>query len=296
MKRVYIIVLAVIVAVSLFSLAIFTDLSNPVLDSPIPIVMPYYKSLLNNAINIVNNNQDFLLAILGTDERENEKSRSDVIMLLKYKAKENKVIVVSVPRDSKVSIFDRGMTKINAASAYGGCRLQVKVLENLFKVNSVRYVHINFEGFRKIIDTIGGVEINAEKDFARDWGEKDTYAKKGKNLLLGNDLLEYVRFRHDEEGDFGRIKRQQEVLFSLASSIIKSDNIGKLPEIALIVAKSSASDMDIFFIMRNLKKLKNLDSLEFEFYTLKTYSEKSNGIWYEIIDEDQLKYISDLLQ
>jgi LCP family protein required for cell wall assembly len=251
---------------------------------------------LNNTADIVNNNEDFLLAVLGTDERKNEKSRSDVIMLVKYKAKENKVIIVSVPRDCTVSIFDKGLAKINAASAYGGSRLQVKVLEKLFKVENVKYIHFNFKGFTKIIDTIGGVEINAEKDFSRDWGEKDVYAKKGKNLLLGDDLLEYVRFRHDEEGDFGRIKRQQEVLLSLASSILKTDNIAKLPEIALIVAKNSASDMNLFFIMRQVKKLKNLDSLEFEFYTLKTASEKSNGIWYEIIDKDHLEFLSDLLQ
>lgn len=296
MKRIAVIILTIAALVSIFFLALFTDLNNPALTPPIPIVMPYYKSLVNNAVDVVNGNEDFLLAILGTDERKKEESRSDVIMLLKYKAKENKVIVVSVPRDSKVSIFDKGVAKINAASALGGCRLQVSVLENLFKIENVKYVKINFEGFKKIIDTIGGVEINAEKDFASDSGEDDIFAKKGSNLLFGEDLLKYVRFRHDEEGDFGRIKRQQEVLRSLASSILKSDNIVKLPEIALIVAKNSTSDMDIFFIMRYINKLQDLDTLEFEFYTLKTVSEKSNGIWYEIIDPEHLEFISDLLR
>jgi hypothetical protein len=54
--------------------------------------------------------------------------------------------------------------------------------------------------------------------------------------------------------------------------------------------------MDIFFIMKYFKNLKSLDSLKFEFYTLKTYSEKSNDIWYEIIDEEDLDFISELLQ
>jgi LCP family protein required for cell wall assembly len=244
----------------------------------------------------MNNNEDFLLAILGTDERKNEKSRSDVIMVLKYNAKENKLIVVSVPRDSKIPILNMPQAKINAASAFGGSKLQIDVLENLFKVNNMRYIHINFKGFTEIVDTIDGVMVKAEKDFIRDWGKKNLYVKKGRNILFGDDLLEYVCFRNDKEGDFGRIKRQQEVLLSFASRVLNPDNISKLPEIALIVAKNTDSDMNIFYIMRNLKKLKKLDSLKFEFYTLKTFSELRNGIWYEIIDEKNLELISDLLR
>ena len=279
-----------------YALTLSPALNNQPLDSNLSITRPNYKDSLYCIISDANNNTDFLLAILGTDERSNEKSRSDVIILLKYKSTENKAIVVSIPRDSKVLIPNKGLNKINAAAAFGGAKLQVDVLENLFKISNVRYIHLNFEGFKEIIDSIGGIEINAQNDFKRDWGEKDTFAKKGRNILLGDDLLDYVRFRHDEEGDFGRIKRQQEVIFSLASSALNPANITKLPEIALIIAKNSESDMDIFFIMRHIEKIKRLHSLEFEFYTLKTSSEKSNGIWYEIIDEENLKLISDLLQ
>ena len=295
MRAIQIFNLVIITVVSLLFQTFYCNIYKPAQDSYIPMIQPNYKSLLNNADNN-SNNEDLLLAILGTDERENEKSRSDVLILLKYKSKEHKVIVVSIPRDSKISITGKGICKINAASAYGGPKLQVTVLEDLFKVNNVKYIHFNFKGFKQTVDTLGGIEINAEKDFIRDWGENDTYAKKGKNILMGADLLEYVRFRHDRDGDFGRIKRQQEVLMSFYSSITKPNNIDKLPKIALIVAKNSDSDMDIFFIMKQLKKLKNLDSLKFEFYTLETTSEKSNGIWYEIIDEENLKHISDILQ
>lgn len=270
--------------------------NKPIQTPNISIIQPSYGAFLRNLSDLTNSNEDFLLAVLGTDERANEISRSDVIILVRYKAKENKAIVVSVPRDSKIAIPGRGLAKINAASAFGGSKLQVSVLEELFKIENVRYIHINFEGFKKIVDALGGIKINAEKDFKKSEKEKEVFARKGENVLMGNDLLAYVRFRHDEEGDFGRIKRQQEVILSLASSILNPDNISKLPKVALLVAKNSDSDMDIFFIMNQVKKLKNLDGLKFEFYTLKTYSEKSNGIWYEIIDENDLKHISDMLQ
>jgi LCP family protein required for cell wall assembly len=236
-----------------------------------------------------------LIAILGSDERENEISRSDVIMLVSYKAKDNKVIIVSIPRDSKVSVPGRGMSKINSAYAFGSAKLQVKVLEDLFKVSNTRYIHLNFKGFAKIIDTLGGIRINAKKDFKWPWGKNETYAIKGENILKGDALLKYVRFRHDAEGDFGRIERQQEVLSALAGSILTPNKIVKLPEIALIIAKNSDSDMNIFYIMKQVAMLKNLGTVKFEFYTLETYSEKSHGIWYEIIDEENLKLLSGLL-
>jgi LCP family protein required for cell wall assembly len=295
MRSIHVIIIAFIIILSLCFLALYTSFNNPVLDSHFSLPQPYYKSLLNNVADDSNNNEDLLLAILGTDEKENEKSRSDVIIVLKYKPKENKVIVVSVPRDSKISIPSKGLSKINAAYAYGGSKLQVSILENLFKLKNVRYIHVNFEGFKKIVDALGGLKIIAKKDFRSDDENGHFYAKKGENTLMGEDLLEYVRYRHDSEGDFGRIKRQQEVLLSFYLTVLDS-NIITLPKAILLVSKNVDSDMDIFFIMKYYKKLKNLDSLEFEFYTLKTYSEKSNGIWYEIIDEDDLDFISDLLQ
>ena len=151
-------------------------------------------------------------------------------------------------------------------------------------------------GFKNIIDAVGGVEINARKDFAREEEPDKPYAKKGKNLLMGEDLLAYVRFRHDEEGDFGRIDRQQEVLRSLAAKLLMPDQLYKLPAFGLMVAQNTDSDMDIFLIMKRLKQLKNLDSMEFEFYTLRTSAAKSNGVWYENIDEAYLGSIKDLLE
>jgi LCP family protein required for cell wall assembly len=296
MRKIYVISIALIIILSICTLFLYTNFNKPVIDSDIPLIQPYYKSLLYKAVDYANNNEDLLFAILGTDERANEKSRSDVIIILKYKPKENKVIIVSVPRDSKISISGKGLSKINAASAFGGSRLQVDVLENLFKVSNIKYVHINFEGFKEIVNRLGGIEINAEKDFKIGGARKDTYAKKGKNILMGDDLLAYVRFRHDSDGDFGRIKRQQEVLLSFYSKVSKPDSISNLPKIAMLIAKNIDSNMDIFFIMTHISKLEKVDTLEFEFYTLETSSEKSNGIWYEIIDEENLELISELLQ
>lgn len=241
------------------------------------------------------NTGDITVAILGSDERKDEISRSDVIMVIKYMSEANKVIVVSVPRDCRVNIPGKGICKINSAYAYGGAKLQTMVLEELFSVDALNYIHFSFDGFEKIIDSLGGIRVYAKKDFQRNWGKKNTYAVKGENILFGEELLEYVRFRHDKDGDFGRIERQQQVLDSLYEKFAKPETLDKLPAVLLVIARNSDSNMDIFSLMRSLKKLKNPSSLELEFYTLKTHSKKSDGIWYEIIDEKSLSEITESL-
>lgn len=295
MKNTYLKTLAILLAAALCFFMPFTHSKNTVSPANLSAIQANFKPILRTKPAPASN-EDFLLAILGTDERASETSRSDVIILLKYKAKENKAIIVSIPRDSKVWIPDKGEAKLNAGYAYGGAKLQVKLLEDLFKVNNIKYIHMNFSGFVEIVNTIGGLEIRSEKDFIREWGKKDIYVKKGNNVLLGDDLLEYVRFRNDREGDYGRIKRQQQVLQCFVSSIMNPKNIAKLPNTALLIAKHSDSDIDIFTMMKHLSEFKRYNTLEFEYLILKTTSKKENGIWYEIIDKKSLKLISDLLQ
>lgn len=295
MKSRNVIIFVLITIILLIFLIPNNNSNDPALYPNFSIIQPYYKSLLNDAANHNLNNDDFFLAILGSDEREDEASRSDVIILTKYNEKENKLIVVSVPRDSKIVIPGKGFVKINAAYAYGGPKLQVSILEELFKVKNVRYIHVNFDGFIEIVNKLGGVKINAKKDFMKS-SSHTVYAKKGENILMGEDLLRYVSFRKDRDGDFGRIERQQEVILALASSSLNPKNIVNLPKVALLITQNSDSDMDIFFIMNKLKSLKRLDLLKFEFYTLKTQSEYRNGIWFEIIDQKNLEFISNLLQ
>ncbi len=261
-----------------------------------PFFLPYFSLPGNAVLDSTDKTEDMLIAILGSDERGNEKSRSDVLMLTRYRSSDNSVAIISIPRDSRVPIPGRGMGKINSAYAFGGAKLQVEILEKLFRITNISYIHFNFEGFVKVIDALGGLKINAEKDFRRDWGDMGTYAVKGENILLGEDLLEYVRFRHDSEGDFGRIKRQQEVLSSLYSSVLSTRKASKLAEIFLLIAKNSDSDMNIFTIMKRMESIGDPNLLKLEFRTLKTHSRKVDGIWYEIIDSEDLNHISELLQ
>lgn len=236
------------------------------------------------------------LAIFGSDEREDEISRSDVIMVLKYEPLNQKVIMISVPRDSRVEIPGKGVTKINAAYAYGGADLQIKTLEDLFHTTIDHYIHLNFVGFINIIDAIGGVKINAKKNFYDEDNPTQIYIKKGKITLDGEKLLRYVRFRDDEEGDFGRIKRQQEVIASICKKFIKDNTWTKIPKFIDIFKNNIDSNIDWKEIIDVAWNMKDIKSINIEAYTLKTHSKIIQNSWFEIIDESSLNELSHKLK
>jgi len=251
----------------------------------------HYKAKSNN-----NENTPLFFALLGTDERNNEKSRSDVLMLIKYEPKTNKVIIISVPRDSRVEIPNFSVNKVNAAHAYGGPSLQVKVLEDLFNIEIPHYVHINFKGFIKTIDLLGGVTVIAKKDFPNSDYPHNIIIQRGEQVLDGKKALSYVRFRHDKEGDFGRIKRQQEVVISIAKKFLNPKHLIKIPELLETGKENLDSNLDWLQMISLIWKIRNYEDLDIETYTLKTSSRIINGIWFEIIDEKDLEFLSNKLK
>lgn len=251
---------------------------------------------VNPSNNETNPSDSITVAIFGSDERKDEKSRSDIIIVVKYIPIDKKIILVSIPRDSRVDIPGKGVNKINSAMAFGGPELQRDTIEELFDIEIDFFLKVNFKGFIDIVDSVGGVVVNAEKDFLKHWDDDSVYIEKGENNLDGEKALEYVRFRHDKDGDFGRIKRQQEVIISLANKFINPKNIGKLLNVINIIKKNVYTDINWIEIVPMIWNVKDINSLTIEQITLKTKSKKIRGTWFELIDQDHLKELSQKLQ
>lgn len=137
--------------------------------------------------------------------------RTDSMMLLHIPAGSDKPTLVSLPRDSAVTIPGKGRNKLNAAYAFGGPKLLAQTVETVTGVHVDHYMEIGFAGFVEIVDAVGGVEINVRA--AVDDPKAGLKLKKGVQLLTGGQALGYVRTRKGGAlPDFERTKRQRQFL------------------------------------------------------------------------------------
>ncbi|MBO0440076.1 LCP family protein [Candidatus Enterococcus ikei] len=178
------------------------------------------------------NLKEITIMLIGDDGREDDEDggRADTLMVAHYNSETKQPKLVSIMRDSYVQIPNHGLEKINAAYAFGGAELTKKVLNDSFNLPINYYISANFNNFIRLINELypKGIEIDAEKDINLD----NVDIKKGKQIMDGNTLLQYARFRMDEEGDFGRVRRQQQVMDALAKQSKEAVSFMQLPKIA----------------------------------------------------------------
>lgn len=178
------------------------------------------------------------ILLMGGDSRglkENEIPRSDTIMVASIDPVTKKAHLFSILRDTYVKIPDYGQDRINAALAVGGPNLAMKTVSNLLGIPIQYYVYTDFKGFIALVDAVGGVEIDVEKNMkysdSEDGHEYDINLKKGLQRLDGKTALQYVRFRHDALSDFARTERQRKFMQAIAKEMQSTSSILKLPRI-----------------------------------------------------------------
>ncbi|MDY3298436.1 LCP family protein [Selenomonas sp.] len=189
------------------------------------------------------------IMIMGVDEREDDVGRSDTLMIATVDPKRSRAALLSVPRDTRVKIAGHGWDKINAAYAYGGERLTQRTVEDFLGVNMDHYVIINTHAFQKIIDAIGGIDIDVEKRmyYEDPWDDDGGLVidlRPGMQHMDGKTAVTYVRYR-DEEGDIGRIKRQQKFMAACMEKITSPTIIPKLPAVIREVLGSVKTDLSM---------------------------------------------------
>ena len=221
----------------------------------------FANALIDNKSDYKENEQKGLLVardkatvmIMGVDERADDVGRSDTLMIATLDPEKNQAAILSVPRDTRVKISGHGFDKINAAYAYGGRQLTQKTIENLLNTHIDHYIKINIHGFTKIIDALGGIDIDVEKrmyyeDPWDDDGGLYIDLQPGMQHMDGKTAITYVRYR-DEEGDIGRIKRQQNFMKAVMDKLVSPTIIPKLPSIVSAVSDSVETDMSVSEIL-----------------------------------------------
>lgn len=167
--------------------------------------------------------------LLGIDTRGEEKSRTDTMMVLSWNKKTNDMKLVSLMRDIYADIPGYKSYKLNTAYYLDGVQLLKDTITNMFGLPIHHYAIIDFKNFESLVDILApnGVEIDVDKDMSENIGVS---LKQGVHNLNGQELLGFARFRHDAEGDFGRVARQQKVIEALKNEVLSPRNMLNLPK------------------------------------------------------------------
>lgn len=255
-------------------------------------VFPFFKVIWGITYSHFFNKPTHInILFLGVDSVDHS-SRSDTIIIAGI-SPSKKTTLLFIPRDTRVEIPGKGISKINHAYAYGGISLLKKTIEKFMNINIDYYVKTDYQGFEKVIDKLGGIEINVEKRmyYVDKAGHLYIDLKPGKQILDGKKAIQYVRFRHDKLGDIGRIKRQQKFLNALAEKLMKAGNILRSPSIIKDIFNAVDTDLDIKKSISIVNMLNGIKKEDLKFLMLPGKPDYIKGISYWIPDMEKVKQI-----
>lgn len=242
---------------------------------------------------IIEKGDPFCILILGVDERKGDQGRSDTMMVMAVNPRKESALLFNIPRDTRTEIAGRGIQdKINHAYAYGGVKMSLETTENFLDVPIDYYAKVNMQGFAKIVDALGGVEV--DNPFAFRYGGH-TF-EEGPIHLDGDTALKYARMRYgDPRGDIGRNERQRQVLKAMIQKAASPAILANLGD----VLESLGSSVTTNITFDEMKKLGNdyrnairrVDTLE-----IKGHGEKINGIYYLIVSDQEKNRIRSLVK
>lgn len=260
------------------------------------------------AVRVLNDSEPVNILLMGVDIGDGENSsvkhkRTDTIMLINYKQNENKVNVISVPRDTLIQVKGKN-EKINAAHVLGGVPWVIECVEQLLDVKINYYGKIDYEGFRSFIDAIGGVEVAIERNMDYDDPAQNLHIhfNKGEVVHLdGKKAEEFFRWRKNNDGsglalgDLDRIDNQHILIDKVISKITSAAIIPKIPGILEILPEYIETNMDGKEILKYGLSLKDITSENVSIKTIKGDLQYVNGVSYFIYDEKKNKDIMALI-
>ncbi|CAI8869426.1 MULTISPECIES: LCP family protein [Bacillus] len=236
--------------------------------------------------------EPFSVLIMGIEDyaTDGQNGRTDSLMFATINPKTKNVSLMSIPRDSRVTIAGKNKKdKINAAHAYGGEKMALDTVENFLEVPVDHYVKIDFKGFKGIVDAVGGITVDVPFNF-EERSDIDYYKliqfKQGQQELNGEEALAYVRMRkQDPNGDYGRAARQRQVLAAVVHKLNSASTVFKIKDLAEVVGKYVKTDIPVSDGLALYNKLSGFDPSTIQTIKLEGEDKKLNGIYYFIPNE-----------
>lgn len=271
----------------------------------------FYSTIKSTAVNIheplplqVNSRQveplsvkelepvSFLL--LGVDEREDDRGRSDTMIVVTVNPKTKTTKMLSIPRDTYVPIAGRPKhDKINHSYAFGGVQMSHETVQDFLDIPIDYVISLNMEGFVGLIDALNGIQVTNSLAFQVD----EIQYPKGEIQLSGEEALSYVRMRYDDpNGDFGRQERQKMVLQAIVNKAASLQSVFAYRDVLDLVSNHVRTNLtfeEMKFIQKNyVDSLNNVESLSFQNGSDQTMQQ----IWYYLVDPAELEELQNVLQ
>ncbi|WHX40254.1 LytR family transcriptional regulator [Mesobacillus sp. AQ2] len=237
--------------------------------------------------------EPFSVLLMGVDEREGDRGRSDSLIVLTINPQQNSVRMLSIPRDTRTEIIGKGkQDKINHAYAFGGVDMSIATVENFLDIPIDHYVQINMEGFKDIVDAVGGVTVQNDLDFTYE----GTHFPKGQLTLDGAKALKYSRMRYeDPRGDFGRQARQRQIIQAVIKEGASLSTITNYGEIFNALGNNVKTSLtfDEMVTIQSKYKASSKDMVQEQ---IKGSGQKINGVYYYSVPDEEKNRIQQLLK
>lgn len=221
----------------------------------------------------IKNADPFSVLILGVDQEDEGASRSDTIIVATLNPGTDSMKLVSIPRDTIITLPDGRMEKINAAYATGGSLLAREMISSYLDIPIDFYAGLNFKGLVKLVDAVDGVTVQPEFNFSWDGHQ---FKSQGPQKINGEEALAYSRMRKkDPRGDFGRQDRQKEVIVSILNKLNSTQSVKNfnkiLESISPYLKTNARTEQMVGMALSYSSVLKNIDQITLDGESGRTY-------------------------
>ena len=271
-----------------------------------------YKNIKSDNTTI-KENKPISILLMGVDtgtynRTDTWSGNSDTMIVVTINPKTKKTTMTSLERDIYVNLTgpeDNDMNgvaaKLNAAYASGGAEMALMTVNKLLNMNIDYYMQMNMQGLVDLVDAVGGITVTNNFDFPISIAENEpdytATVEPGTHKINGDQALVYARMRYDDpEGDYGRQKRQREVIQKVMKKILSLDSVASYRKILSAVSKNMQTNIEI-----NSSTIPSLLGYSDALSNIKSYQRKGdgqeiNGVSYQIVSNDHLLKIQNTIK
>ena len=229
----------------------------------------------------------------GTRARRSLDANTDTLLLVRIDDRAKRLEALSIPRDTRVPILGHGIFKVNAANAYDGAMLTRSTVSALLGVPVHHHLLVSLEGVRGIVDALGDVHVTVPRRMKyrdRTGGLKIDF-RPGRQKMDGAAVEAYLRFRHDAQGDLGRISRLQSFIEEVLPQVASPGLLLRVGPIWQAIRKQVDTDLSLADVLRLARWLVQLQEPP-DVAVLPGTDRMIGGLWYWVADEARARAMS----